>query len=81
MRNGSPRMSARTSATMMLGEVPTRVTMPPTIAPKAMGISKREGDVPERRQTCRATGVMIARAPTFLVAMDRMVTAAVSTGT
>ena len=66
---------------MILGAVPTRVTIPPAMAPKAMGISNREGEDPVRRATCRATGIMIASAPTFLVAMDRRVTTPVSTGT
>ena len=80
MRNGSPVMVSRTSATRMLGAVPTRVTIPPAMAPKAMGISRRDCLVPVRRLTCNATGIMMARAPTFLVTMDSRVTAAVSTG-
>ena len=73
-------MSSRTPATMMLGEVPTRVTIPPAMAPKAIGISRRDGGVPVLRLTDRATGSMMARAPTFLVTIDSMVTARVSTG-
>ena len=81
MAKGSPSMSARTPATMMFGEVPTRVTMPPAMAPKAIGISRRDGGDPVLRLTDRATGSRIARAPTFLVTIDNRVTAPVSTGT
>ncbi len=38
MPNGSPRSSARSRATMMFGEVPTSVTMPPSSEPNAIGI-------------------------------------------
>ena len=51
------------------------------MAPNAMGISSRDCLVPVRRLTCSATGIMMARAPTFLVTIDNRVTAAVSTGT
>ena len=49
MRKGAPRISSRTRETMILGEVPTRVTMPPRSDPKAIGISSAEGGVPVRR--------------------------------
>ncbi|MNV95163.1 hypothetical protein D3C71_1900270 [compost metagenome] len=81
MPNDWPTTSWRTWATMMFGAVPTSVTIPPAMAPKAIGISSREGAEPVRRATCRATGIMIASAPTFLVAMDSRVTTPVSTGT
>ena len=41
--NGSPVSSPRRRETMMLGEVPTRVTMPPSSEPKAIGIRKARG--------------------------------------
>ena len=34
---------------MMFGEVPTKVTMPPSSAPNDIGISSDEGEVPVRR--------------------------------
>ena len=37
--------------------------------------------VPVRRLTCIATGIMMARAPTFFVTMDSSVVAVVRTGT
>ena len=81
MPHGLPRISSRTWETMMLGAVPTRVTMPPSMAPKAIGMSRREGEEPVRRDSCSATGIRIAKAPTFLVAVESRVTAAVKTGT
>ena len=42
MPNGSPSSSSRTRDTMMLGEVPTSVTMPPSSEPNAIGIRKIE---------------------------------------
>ena len=65
----------------MLGEVPTRVTRPPTSEPKAMGISSMEGDVPPRRATWTATGRKMASAPMFFMKADRTVTPAVSAAT
>ncbi len=65
----------------MLGEVPIRVTVPPSSEPNDIGISRREGEVPVRRATCRATGIIIARAPTFLVTIERRVVTITSTGT
>lgn len=46
---GSPPSSSRTRETMTLGEVPTRVTMPPSSEAKAIGIRKTEGDFPSLR--------------------------------
>ncbi len=43
IRKGAPRISSRTRETMILGEVPTRVTMPPSSEPNAIGISMRGG--------------------------------------
>ena len=39
MPNGSPMSSPRSRDTMMFGEVPTSVTMPPSSEPNAIGIS------------------------------------------
>ncbi len=55
---------------MMLGEVPTSVTRPPSSEAKAMGISSAEGGVPVRRASWSATGIRIASAPTFFVTME-----------
>lgn len=46
-----------------------------------MGISSREGEAPVRLAACSATGMMIARAPTFLVAMDSRATEPTRAGT
>ena len=62
---------------MMFGDVPTRVTVPPSNDANAIGISRAAADVPVRRATCNATGIRIARAPTFFVTMERIRTAAV----
>ncbi len=66
---------------MMLVEVPTRVTRPPSREAVAIGISSREVAVPVLRDSCWAIGIRIAKAPTFLVAIDRTAVAAVRTGT
>ena len=44
MWNGSPRICSRTRDTMMLGEVPTSVTMPPSSEPNDIGISRDDGE-------------------------------------
>ena len=76
MPNGSPSSSSRTRDTMMLGEVPTRVTMPPSSEPKAIGIRKLEGGVLVRRAIWNATGIIIASAPMFFTKADSTVTTA-----
>ena len=40
MRNGSPTISARMRDTMMFGEVPIMVMVPPSSDPKAIGMRK-----------------------------------------
>ena len=65
----------------MLGEVPTSVIRPPSSEPKAIGISRQEGDVPVRRASWNATGIKIASAPMFLTKADSSVTDATSTST
>ena len=59
---------------MMLGEVPTRVTMPPSSEPKAIGMRKLEGGVLVRRAIWNATGIIIASAPIFFTKADSTVT-------
>ncbi len=81
MLKGLPRVCSRTWETMMFGEVPTRVTSPPSSEADAIGMSSREGAVPVRRARRWATGIRMARAPTFLLAMDSSAVAAASTGT
>ena len=49
MPKGWPRISSRMRDTMMFGEVPTSVMVPPRSAPKDIGISRDEGEVPVRR--------------------------------
>ncbi len=70
----SPVSSWRTRETTMLGEVPTWVISPPISEPKAIGIRKTEGVTPERRANWKATGIMIASAPIFLMKAERTVT-------
>ena len=74
MWNGSPRICSRTRDTMMLGEVPTSVTMPPSSAPNDIGISKDDGEVPVRRASWKAIGISIASAPIFLTKPESKVT-------
>src|SRR6185437_2441535 len=62
------------------GEVPTRVTRPPSRDAKDIGIKSRDGDVPVRLAVCSAMGMRIASAPTFLVAMESKAVAATNTG-
>ena len=76
-----PVVSARTLAIRIFGAVPTIVTIPPSIAENAIGISTAETGVLLRRHSCSATGMNTARAPTFLVTIDRPMQQADSTGT
>ncbi len=62
----------------MLGEVPTSVTSPPSSEPNAIGIRKRDGEASERRANWKATGIMIASAPMFLMKAESTVTAVTS---
>ncbi len=65
----------------MLGEVPTRVQMPPSSEAKDIGISTRDGATPIRRAAFSAEGISMARAPMFLVVSDRPVTEKTRAGT
>ena len=67
--------------TMTLGEVPISVIVPPSSEPKAIGISRQEGDVPVRRASWKATGISMASAPMFLTKAESSVTAPTSTMT
>ncbi len=73
--NGSPTSSWRTRATMMLGEVPTSVTMPPRSDANAIGMRKRDTETPLRRANWNATGIIIASAPMFLMKAENTATA------
>ncbi len=66
---------------MMLVEVPTSVTKPPSRDMKDIGIRSDDGEVLVERLTLRATGIMMARAPTFFVSMDKSAVAPDRTGT
>ncbi len=79
MVKGVPTISPRMHETTILGEVPTCVINPPRRAPKAMGMRKVEGETLERRANWKATGIMIANAPTFFTKAERTVTRATST--
>ena len=59
----------------MLGEVPIWVIRPPSSEPKAIGIRKIDGEMPERRANWKAIGIMIASAPMFLTKAESTVTA------
>ena len=52
---------------MMFGGVPISVIMPPSIEPKAIGISSMAGGRPRSVAVASATGSMIARAPTLFM--------------
>ena len=77
--NGWPNSSARIRPTITLGEVPTSVIVPPNSEPKAIGIRRLDGEVPVRRASWNAIGIMIASAPTFLTKADSSVTTPTST--
>ena len=66
---------------MMLVEVPTSVTRPPSSEANDIGIRSRETEVPVRRDSRCATGIRIASAPTFLVAIESSAVTAAITGT
>ena len=72
--NGTPSNCSRTRDTMIFGDVPTRVTMPPSSDPNDIGIKSEEGDVPLRRASWNAMGISMASAPTFLTNADNSVT-------
>ena len=74
MVKGVPVNSPRTRDTMMLGDVPICVINPPSSAPKAIGIRKRDGETLERRANWKAIGIMIASAPIFLTKAESTVT-------
>jgi hypothetical protein len=74
-------MSWRKRETMMLGEVPTRVITPPSSAPKDMGISSADTDVPARRATWKAIGRKSASAAMFFMKADSSATTVTSTAT
>ena len=60
--------------TMMFGDVPTSVIVPPRSAPNDMGINSEEGEVPLRRASWRAIGMVMASAPTFFTKAESRVT-------
>ncbi len=68
-------------ATMMLGEVPTSVTMPPSSAANAIGINSSETEMLFLRASWNATGISIASAPMFFTKADSSATEPASTAT
>ena len=60
--------------TMMFGEVPTSVMVPPSRAPNDIGINREEGEVPVRRASWKAIGISMASAPIFLTNAESTVT-------
>ncbi len=72
--NGLPVISSRTRETMMLGEVPISVTMPPSSEPNAIGINSADTGLSFLRASWNAIGIIIASAPMFFTNADRMVT-------
>ena len=67
-------MSSRTRETMMLGDVPTSVTMPPSSAANDIGISSAETGLLLRRASWNATGISIANAPMFFTKAESSAT-------
>ena len=65
--NGLPSVSWRTWLTMMLVEVPTSVTSPPSNEMNDIGISIAETELPSLRPSLIAVGIRIVSAPTFFV--------------
>ncbi len=57
------------------------MTRPPSIEADAIGISSADGAVLMRQASCSTTGMKIASAPRFLVAIDSSITDSTSTGT
>ena len=66
---------------MMFGDVPIRVTIPPSSEPKAIGIRKLDGVLLFLRATKKATGISMARAPMFFTKPESTVTVPTSTAT
>ena len=79
MPNGAPRISSRRRDTMMFGEVPISVIVPPSSEPNASGMSSSEGEQFERLAICSAIGIIIASAPMFFTNAESSVTAPTST--
>ena len=79
--NGAPSVCWRTSLTMMLVEVPTSVTSPPSSDMNAIGISSAETELSFSRPSRVATGISVASAPTFLVTIANTAVMPASTGT
>ena len=63
--------SARKPDTIRLGGVPIKVVMPPRIVPKASGISTWPGVISSRPDSCAATGINSAIAPTLFMKPDK----------
>jgi hypothetical protein len=66
---------------MMFGDVPTRVVMPPSNEPKAIGIRRLDGELSVLRAMKKAIGISIVRAPMFFTKAESTVTAPASTTT
>ena len=79
--NGAPSSSSRTWLAMMLVEVPTSVTSPPSSEMNAIGISSAEAEESLPRPMRIATGIIVASAPTFFVTIANSPVTAVRTGT
>ena len=81
MPKGSPVSSWRTRETMMLGEVPISVTMPPSSAANDIGISSADTGRSCRRASWNATGIIIASAPMFFTTAESTMTVPASATT
>ena len=66
---------------MMLGDVPIRVTMPPSSEPKAIGIRRLDGVLAVLRAMKKATGISMVSAPMFFTKAESTATAPTSTAT
>lgn len=78
---GSPAICSRSRATMMFGDVPISVTIPPSSEPKAIGINRLDGVLPVLRTIKKATGISMVRAPMFFTKPESTVTVPTSTAT
>ena len=70
----SPVISSRSRETTMFGEVPIWVIRPPRRAANAMGIRNFEAGVPDFLANWKASGIMMASAPIFLMKAESTAT-------
>ena len=79
--NGSPFTSLRKFAIIILGGVPIRVTSPPKMDAKDIGINTLAGDLFAFAEDSIPTGIKRARAPTLLMTVENTAEIPESTAT